>query len=214
MSRHAMSSKQASQVKRRGHAREREFNRIYGYEDDEINHSGASADCEIREDHKILKELYKHIGTSSRSVSVKGGNTMQFHLGNIPELTNKEQMIVSKHPNGATIVDHGISFEAQIEALTSRTFWNKYLKKGDIMAYSYDDGRHLFFNMDDVIDFIINNITWRKIYTGRLKGDFGKQLLTYEYRAIKKSLNLGASSGEKGREFIEVLKANLRHYIA
>tara|TARA_R100000152_G_C6777177_1_gene206872 strand:+ start:123 stop:776 length:654 start_codon:yes stop_codon:yes gene_type:complete len=217
MSRHAMSSKQASQVKRRGHAREREFNRVYGYEDDDINHSGASADCEIREGHEILEELHSHIGSSSRSVSVKGGNTIQIHLGNLPELTDKERYRILSH--GPTCVDHGVSFAEQVNFLKTPSFWNKYLKKGDVMAYSYDDGKHVFFNMDDVVNFICERIEWRLLHTGRLKGDFvsgnsKKQLLTYEYRSKKKSFVLGAHGGSKGREFIEVLKANLRHYIA
>ena len=217
MSIHAMSSEQASRVKRRGHAREKEFNSVYGEEAAKINHSGASADCHIRKNHPILKELQAHIGSQSTSVSVKGGNTIQIHLGNLPELTDKERYhVVSRNP---TRVDHGVAFEEQVASLKDRNFWSKYLKKGDVMAYSYDNGKHIFFNMDDVIDFICNRIEWRMIEdTGRLKGDFvngdnRRQLFTYEYRSKKDSFVLGAHGGQKGRQLIEVLTAHVRHYI-
>ena len=216
MSIHAMSPEKASHVKLRGHQREREFNKVYGVLNAEVNFSGASADCQIRPDHPILSELRRYIGSDSRSVSVKGGNTIQIHLGNLPELTSKEEYrVVGSHP---TIVEHGISFAEQERNLKDPSFWDKYLRKGDVMAYSYDDGQHIFFNMDDVIEFICENIEWRYLSTGRLKGDFVKgtqrqQLLTYEYRTKKKSFVLGAHGAKKGRDFIETLRKNVRHYI-
>jgi hypothetical protein len=213
---HAMSSEKASQKKRRGHQREREFNKVYGLLNAEVNFSGASADCEIRQNHPILLELRHSIGSNSRSVSVKGGNTIQFHLGNLPELTDKDEYrVIGSHP---TVVEHGISFSEQERNLKDPAFWNKYLRKGDVMAYSYDNGQHIFFNMDDVIDFICNRIEWRYLSTGRLKGDFvdgehRQQLLTYEYRAKKKSFVLGAHGSKKGRQFVETLRKNVRYYI-
>jgi len=217
MSRHGMSTEQASKVKLKGHQREKEFNNKYGSSDDELNYSGASADCEIRQGHKILETLQKVIGTNSREVSLKGGNTMQIHLGNLPELTDKNNYTVSKKivkNKKATCVDHGIPFSQQVKNLQQKAFWNKYLKKGDILAYSYDNGSHIFFNMDDVNDFIIKECEWRHLETGRLKGDIqGKQYLTYEYRAKKDSFVLGAHGGKKGKEFIDLLVKNLRHKI-
>jgi hypothetical protein len=218
MSKHGMTSQQASQKKKQGHKREREFNKIYGDPDASINHSGASADCEISEGHEILKALQETIGTNSREVSLKGGNTIQIHLGNLPELTDEANYTISKNSKGHTCVEHGIPFSQQVESFRQKDFWDKYLKKGDILAYSYDDagdGSHIFFNMDDVNDFIINECKWRRLDTGRLKGDIqGKQYLTYEYRSKKGSFVLGASGSNKGKQFIDLLQRNLRHVIA
>ena len=128
MSRHGMSTEQASKVKLKGHQREKEFNNKYGSSDDELNYSGASADCEIRQGHKILETLQKVIGTNSREVSLKGGNTMQIHLGNLPELTDKNNYTVSKKivkNKKATCVDHGIPFSQQVKNLQQKAFWNK-----------------------------------------------------------------------------------------
>ena len=222
MSKHAMSSQQASQKKKQGHKREREFNKIYGDPDALINHSGASADCEISEGHEILETLQETIGTNSREVSLKGGNTIQIHLGNLPELTDKNSYTTFKaiiKNRKATCVKHGIPFSQQEESLRQKDFWDKYLKKGDILAYSYDDtgdGPHIFFNMDDVNDFIIKECEWRLLPTGRLKGNIqGKQYLTYEHRSDKPGqFVLGAHGGKKGKEFIDLLQKNLRHVIA
>jgi len=212
MSIHAMSPQQASQVKRRGHAREKEFNLRYGNSDDSINYSGASADCNINVEHPIRAILEEKIGTKATAVSLKGGNTIQIHLGNLPELTDKNSYeVTGYHP---TTVDHGISFSDQCTALKNVDFWNRYLKKGDILAYSYDNGKHIFFNMDDVIQFICDNCKWRKLETGRLKGDFGdQQILTYEYRSKKNSFVLGAHGAKKGKQFIKLLETYLRHHI-
>ncbi len=218
MSKHAMSSQQASQKKKQGHKREQEFNKRYGDPNASINHSGASADCEISEGHEILETLQETIGTNSREVSLKGGNTIQIHLGNLPELTDKANYTVSKNHKGETCVEHGIPFSQQVESFCQKDFWDKYLKKGDILVYSYDvegDGQHIFFNMDDVNDFIINECEWRLKDTGRLKGDIqGKQYLTYEYRRKAGQFVLGAHGGKKGKEFIDLLQKNLRHVIA
>ena len=139
------------------------FNKIYGDPDAPINHSGASADYEISEGHEILKALQETIGTNSREVSLKGGNTIQIHLGNLPELTDETSYTISKNSKGHTCVEHGIPFSQQVESFRQKDFWDKYLKKGDILAYSYDDagdGSHIFFNMDDVNDFIIKLSDW------------------------------------------------------
>tara|TARA_R110000796_G_scaffold250486_1_gene379510 strand:- start:1051 stop:1695 length:645 start_codon:yes stop_codon:yes gene_type:complete len=212
MSIHAMSSKQASLVKINGHKREVVFNQKYGNPDDEINWSGASADCEIH-DESLINILRRTIGFPGNGVSLKGGNTIQIHLGNLPELTSKNKLIVEKNHKGHTKVGHGINFSEQVSVLKTKSFWNKYLRKGDVLAYSYDNGQHIFFNMDDVIDFIITECEWRLLDTGRLKGDFfGHQHLTYEYRKKKGLFVLGAHGGRKGKEFIELLKNKIRSH--
>ena len=65
--------------------------------------------------------------------------------------------------------------------------------------------------MDDIINYITNKTEWRKLNSGRIKGDFQdmskkgkKQYLTYEYRPTHKSYFLGLNGG-KGIEFINLL---------
>ena len=215
-SKHGMTTAQASAKKRKGHKREANFNKVYGCSDATINWSGASPDCEIRLDHPIIQILNTKLGISGNSVSVKGGNTIQFHLGRLPELTDESRMKVRKVKK--TIVEHGISFTDQKAVLKGNAFWNKYLRKGDILVYDYDNGKRIFFNMDDVIEFICTRCTWRILETGRLKGDFvsggsTRQFLTYEYRSKKRLFVMGAQGGKCGKRFIELLQSQLRHHI-
>ena len=217
MSKHAMSSQKASHVKTIGHKREHTFNKKFGDKNADINYSGASSDCEIK-DADFLNELKKSISTGSPFVSLKSSRTIQIHLGNIPELTNRSHWnkTLGKTAKGATTGQHGIPFVDQQKVLKSRSFWNKYLKKGDVLSYLQKDGSYIFFNMDHVIDFIITNCHWRLLSTGRLKGDFynseknkSVQYLTYEYRSEKKLFVIGAHGSSKGFEFIQLLKLNL-----
>lgn len=223
-SKHAMSSSKASNVKRSGHKKETKFNKRFGNPNASINNSGASADCYIESTNPqgqlLLDSLKRSINSNSNSVSLKSSRTIQFHLGNLPELTDKNLLTIGTTPKGETMVDHGISFADQKKQLTSKTFWDKYLRKGDNLIYEQTDGSYVCFNMDDVINFIISNCTWRILATGRLKGDFYdissksvKQYLTYEYRSKKKLFVLGAHGGSKGYEFVELLKLNLKHHI-
>jgi len=217
-SKHAMTSTQASKVKLAGHKKEKVFDQKFNKGKGKINYSGASADCTIDKDDPILPLLEKKIGLKARTVSLKSSRTIQIHLGNIPELTDKQKYsIVSTNP---TCVDHKISFAKQVEALESVSFWNKYLNKGEYLVYQQKDGSYVFFSMPEVINFIIAKCIWRKLPTGRLKGDFfhktknkNVQILTYEYRSKKKMFVLGAHGGSKGFEFIELLKLNLKHHI-
>ncbi len=218
MSVHAMSSEQASAVKRRGHQREGEFNQRFGFPEAEINWSGSSADCLLNESRLPMgfaQWAARNNVSLGSSVSLKSGNTIQVHLGNLPELTNKEEYYTAKNALGQTVVDHAIPFEEQQDTLKSRAFWEKYLKKGDVMCYVDDiNGEYLFFKMDDVISFIIDKCEWRLLPTGRLKGDFfGKQVLTYEYRSRKKSFLLGAGGASNGKKFINILKENLDVFV-
>ena len=223
-SKHAMSSGKASAVKRSGHKKEQEFNQKFGDPNAKINTSGASADCHIQASNPagkmLLESLEKAIASKSNSVSLKSSNTIQIHLGNLSELTDKNGYKVGQTPDGHTSVDHGISFSDQEKQLRNKSFWDKYLRKGDILSYRQKNGSHVFFNMDAVIDFIVSKCTWRILATGRLKGDFYdssrksvKQYLTYEYRSKKNAFVLGAHGGKKGYEFIQLLKLNLKHHV-
>ena len=90
MAKHAMSSHQASQVKRLGHGEEIQFNIAFGTSSlGGLNLSGASEDC------FVTKDIYKRMLTESldldfenHSVSLKSGRTWQFHLGSIDEISS------------------------------------------------------------------------------------------------------------------------------
>tara|TARA_Y100000310_G_scaffold334877_1_gene415602 strand:- start:1365 stop:2057 length:693 start_codon:yes stop_codon:yes gene_type:complete len=209
---HAMDSDQAREKKQMGHQRESDFNKIFGDKNSNINYSGSTNDCEIT-DKELLDTLQKKLNVKSNKVSLKRGNTIQIHLGWIPELTNREHWMahltrVNVKNRVCTTSEHGISFSDQIKVLKTFDFWKKYLGKGDILCYSDINNIWLFFNMDDVLNFIIKNIDWRLLETGRIKGDFkGRQILTYEYRpeSHKRCFVLGAHGGKKGKEFIDIL---------
>ena len=161
----------------------------------------AEADKTITE-AAMLDLLKKELGISSGRCSIKSGKNLQFTLGNIPEITDAED---------------------KCSAISKRDVWEKYLGKGhsrspaDVLVYR-DIDRWVFFNMTSVIDFISTKSTWRITKTGRIKGDFCdgskkgvRQYLTYEYRNTHKSYFLGAN-GNRGREFINLLKTNLPHH--
>lgn len=220
MSKHAMTSTQASKVKRKGHAREEVFNEKFGNPNFQVNYSGASNDNIVDKNNKFYKKIIESLNVKSSDdlkISLKSSNTIQIHLGNIPELTDKNKYVISQTNEGHTKVNHMIDFGEQVKALKSKTFWYKYLAglKGEVLCYT-DDITHKFFNMDDVINFITNECKWRILSTGRLKGDFSqgnknKQFLTYEYRKRKKTFVIGAHGGKKGKEFIQLLEQNLPH---
>jgi hypothetical protein len=67
------------------------------------------------------------------------------------------------------------------------------------------------FSLPDIINFIVDKCIWRKLKTGRIKGDFNddskkgiSQYITYEYRNTHKSYFLGLNGG-KGKKFIKLL---------
>lgn len=219
-SKHGMTSKQASYVKKIGHKREVNFNAQFGIEGYKINFSGSSADNIISKESyvdPILRDKFNISDPSLLDVSLKSGNTIQFHLGNIPELTDRTLMEIVSTDNLPTKVSHGIPFEEQRTNLKDKKFWNKYLKKGKILCYVEDEDHYTFFCMNSIIEFVIDKCTWRKLPTGRLKGNFiyrGKslQILTYEYRSDKKQFVLGAHGSKKGKAFVNLLKENIKFH--
>jgi len=213
---HAMFSGQARDKKLIGHQNERDFNLVFGDRNAELNYSGPSSDCIIK-DTKFFNLLKEKLKVKDKNVSLKSGNTIQIHLGVFPELTimdvwKKNLGSINVNGNEYTTSKHGISLANQIKVLKNYNFWKKYLGKGEILCYRETKTKWIFFNMDDVIKFIIKNFEWRLLVTGRLKGDFNnKQYLTYEYRSEehKKCFVLGAHGGEKGKEFISLLVKNI-----
>ena len=167
---HGMTTEKASLVKRRGHQKEEKFNSLFGSGDHEVNWSGSSADNYISMSNPIHLEIAEKLGIESRedhSVSLKSSNTIQIHLGNIPELTDRNKLSVSSvkiptRPYKVTKVDHGISFSDQTEVLKEKDFWRRYLKKGDILCYDEGDA-YFFFAMEDIIDFIVKKCNWRML---------------------------------------------------
>lgn len=197
--RSASCKKVGGQKKRDGHNRERNFGVLFCNETDETPVSyKAAADKTITEE-RFLSKLRETLGDfPSGSCSLKGGNNLQFTLGVIPEFDTDDKL----------------------SAISQRSVWEKYLGKSHsetpahLLVYRETD-RWIFFRMSDVIDFIVNHCSWRILDTGRMKGDFvdqskkgSRQYLTYEYRQTHKSHFLGAN-GDKGYEFIKLLKNNL-----
>jgi hypothetical protein len=183
--------------KRTGHKREDIFGERFC--DPTATTYKAEADKTIT-NKDLLAALDAGIGPiKTGATSLKSGNSLQFTLGNIPEITNSDD---------------------KLAAMSTRALWERYLAKShsgnpaSVLCYKHENGWTLF-NMDDVLDFIATQATWRLLVTGRIKGDFKdrsskgySQYLTYEYRP-KKGYFLGAN-GKKGKPFIALLKANLR----
>jgi hypothetical protein len=178
--------------KRTGHKREDVFGERFC--DPTATTYKAEADKTIT-NKELLTTLNAKIGPlKTGATSLKSGKNLQFTLGNIPEITDADD---------------------KLAAMSQRELWERYLAKShsanpaSVLCYKTETG-WTFFNMDDVIEFIVAHATWRLLPSGRVKGDFnGTQYLTYEYRTTHKSHFLGAN-GNKGKPFIALLKANLR----
>jgi hypothetical protein len=196
--------------KKKGHKREEDFRKQYNKKElDKPIEYGAKADNTIDVENPICRILKEKIGVSSFNVSNKSGNNIQFTLGQIPELED------------VNITDLNKEFVCNL--------FCKYLKKSnsdkpaDILVYKDTDIRKwVFFNIDDIIEYISEKCFWRKLDTGRIKGDFKdnskkglSQYITYEYRKTHKSYFLGLN-GNTGKKFIKLLMDNnigIRHYI-
>lgn len=211
MAKHSMSSYKASMVKKIGHSEEVKFNLLFGNNTlEELNLSGASEDC-IVEKQQFIDEIKKDLdfNEDNLTVSLKSGKTWQFHLGVISEISDlgyiKENISTKILENGKelTIVKYSKSFDEQLVELKSKVFWEKYLKKGNLLCYNDKKGNYTFFEMSKVIEAIINEIEWRLLESGRIKGDcvinnkLCKGVITLEYRneSHKKCLVLGSSGG-------------------
>lgn len=200
--------KVGGEKKQAGHQLEKDF--LKKYNSDELDNPteyGPTSDTTISTSHPICDILAETIYYSSLYVSNKSGKSIQFTLGQIPELNN-----------------------VSIDTLNDKEFlsrlFNKYLKKNEsakpagILAYK-DDIRHkwIFFNMDDVVNYIVEKCVWRILDTGRIKGDFKdnskkgiRQYLTYEYRPHPhKSYFLGVNGG-RGIDFIHLLMNEIKYY--
>ena len=193
--------------KREGHKKEKTFNEKYNPGCKTLTMK-AESDCQISEEHQILDKLKEKViikDKQERNTSNKSGGSIQLTLGNIPELNGENNL-------------EWIQDKANFTNLLQ-----KYLKKSesdrpaDLLVYD-TGGSRIFFNIEDVINYMVENCMFRKIESGRIKGDFkdnsknGKrQYFTYEYRSRHKSYFLGFSGG-KGRPFIDLLKTKIKYY--
>ncbi len=94
-----MTESQGRAVKQNGHKREEVFNKKFGDPKAKINYSGASADCAICKSDPVLTSLKNKIGVDYNKVSLKGGKTIQIHLGKIPELTDFDHWTSTLKPS-------------------------------------------------------------------------------------------------------------------
>ena len=197
--------------KRKGHKREDDFKNQYNPTSlNEPTEYKATSDTWIPSGLEITNLLCERFGMAADKnlyISNKSGENIQFTLGQIPELSGEDNL------------------EWIQNADNSRALFNKYLKKvesarpADILVYKDNVAQKwLFFKMDDIIDFIVAKATWRKLETGRIKGNFDNdskkgsaQYMTYEFRSTHKSYFLGLNGG-KGIEFIHLLKKNIAFY--
>jgi len=187
------------QKKQLGHIIEKEFTKQYNIK--ELNNPtehGAKADTSIDKKHSICKILKQKLNISGFNVSNKSGNNIQFTLGQIPELKDIEV--------------ESLNYDLVCD------IFNKYLKKNhsdkpvDILVYKdVRENKWIFFNINDIINFIATKCIWRKLKSGRIKGDFNdnskkgfSQYITYEYRKTHNSYFLGLNCG-KGKKFIDLL---------
>lgn len=201
--------KVGGEKKRIGHERENEFKAKYNPTSlSQKTEYGATSDTMIDENHPICTKLKEVLGCDTFYCSNKSGYNIQMTLGRIPELD---------------VVDN---LQVLMDKAKCHQIFEKYLKKNqskkpaDLLVYKdLIHKKWLFFSMNDIINFIVDNVIWRKLKSKRIKGDFvnksGKliQYITYEYRGSShKSYFLGMNCG-KGAKFIELLTHKIK-YIA
>jgi hypothetical protein len=202
--------KNGGEKKREGHDRERVFIERWGDTTDKLTmkaESDAHISYTTQDGCSLSKELEDNFGYTrySNFVSIKGGNNIQFTLGRIPELLNTDN---------------------PLNVVKTMVFWKKYLGKslsgnpaGWFVYRNDNEKTWIFFRMNDVVEFIADKGLWRRLSTGRIKGDFDdssknrkRQYLTYEYRETHKGYFLGAN-GNRGKLFITLLQAKLKYLI-
>jgi hypothetical protein len=208
--------------KKEGHRKEKTFNQKYHPECTTLTMK-AESDCQIDINHQILLTLRdKEIISSNeeRNTSNKSGNTIQFVLG-VPEINS---------------LSHNERLNYVIENIEELS--NKYLKKNksdrpaDLLVYDTGESR-LFFNMDEVINFIVVNCKFRntKIRSQQgieylnnkskcIYGDFEddskkgiRKYLTIENRGKNHNHSIFFGiNGECGIKFINLIKNNVKYY--
>jgi hypothetical protein len=212
-----MKSSLAKSKKLLGHAEETTFNAFFGDTKHRENNFSGSFEDNVVTNKDYQTQLKKVLGSiESFTVSLKSGDTWQFHLGRIDELSNLDKIIIRKNSKGETRITHPISFDKQQSILKKKSFWKKYLGKGELLCYNDKHKMYTFFKMTDIIDFIIKNSSWSLLASGRIKGSLqlnskNYNIITFEYRSDKRLFVLGAHGGKNGIRLFEILKENLKY---
>jgi len=170
-------------------------------------------------------DIEKAINTEGK-VMLRVGKNWQFHLGDLPEIGSINHFAKSIRKtkiNNKTLEcgTYDITWESQVEQLKSTTFWEKYFCKGhSVFCFSNDNYEYFFFNIHDIVNYIISNTKWRLLNTGRIKGDLTVEnetsitIFTIEFRneIHKKCFAFGAHGGGKGIQLFLILLRNIKHY--
>lgn len=200
-----------------------------------INGELAKQKLAIKLRCKSSKEIYLNKATHpeiSNEIGIDGklmlrvGKNWQFHLGDLPEIgsINEFAKSIKRKKISTKILECGKynkDWETQLNELTSNSFWEKYFCKGhDVFCFSNDNYEYFFFNIHDIVNFIIKNTKWRLLETGRIKGDLKLEngvkitIFTIEFRneSHKKCFAFGAHGGNKGIQLFLILLRNIKHY--
>ena len=210
-----MESKKASQVKINGELAKQKLAT-------KLNCPSAREICLSKEYHS---EISKSLDTEGK-LMLRVGKNWQFHLGDLPEIGSidffaksiKKVKVKNKTLECGT---YDKDWDLQTKTLKSASFWEKYFCKGhNFFCFSNDSNEYFFFNIHDMVQYIINNTKWRLLETGRIKGDLflenGRSLtiFTIEFRNEnhKKCFAFGAHGGGKGIQLFLILLRNIKHY--
>lgn len=210
-----MESQKASQVKVNGELAKQKL--------------ATKLNCPSSREIFLSKESHPEI---SNSIGIEGklmlrvGKNWQFHLGDLPEIGSISYF--AKSINSVKIKNKLIEcgryekdWDEQVNQLKSFTFWEKYFCKGhNVFCFSNDNYEYFFFNIHDMVNYIISNTKWRLLETGRIKGDLFLQdgtsitIFTIEFRneSHKKCFAFGAHGGGKGIQLFLILLRNIKHY--
>lgn len=208
--RKAACQKIGGEKKRVGHVREDHFKAQFNPGSlNEKTEYAATSDTWLEASADITQKLAEKFGFETRDlyVSNKSGNNIQLTLGRIPELESDSALDWIKTSTNCT------------------ELFNKYLKKSDsqrpadLLVYKdLPNGKWIFFKMSDIVNYITDNVKWRKLKSGRIKGDFEdssrkgvSQYVTYEFRSTHNSHFLGMN-GNKGLPFIKLMREKVAFY--
>jgi hypothetical protein len=170
-------------------------------------------------------EISNAIGAEGK-LMLRVGKNWQFHLGDISEIGSTSYFL--KSIKSIKVKNKQIEcgrydkdWNEQVKQLKSIEFWEKYFCKGhSVFCFSNDNYEYFFFNIHDMVNYIITNTKWRLLETGRIKGDIVLQngktitIFTIEFRneSHKKCFVFGAHGGGKGIQLFLILLRNIKHY--
>jgi hypothetical protein len=210
-----MESQKASQVKVNGELAKQKLAK-------KLN---CASSREMFIDKKVHSEISNSIDTEGK-LMLRVGKNWQFHLGDLPEIGSIiffAKSIQKKKINNKVLEcgKYDKVWALQVDQLKSKSFWEKYFcKEHQVFCFSNDNSEYFFFNIHDIINYIIKNTKWRLLETGRIKGDLfledGKSItiFTLEFRneSHKKCFAFGAHGGGKGIQLFLILLRNIKHY--